>query len=1103
MYCCPPLIVSNPLRQNYTYFFMKKMLFLVLWLLPCWLSAQSVDAVALRKVDSLNTLCESIMDAEDYETAFTINEAAQQKAVSNLGRTSAAYGRACLHRAYLYYFSKNANLAEAAKWGLESRGVYAKSSGVSSLEYGRSCFFLGCLYFKTNDRTQSEALLLESISAFEQFAGREHADYAAGVLVLGALYQRTYGIYTDNECYFLQYPALLRLKGLVGEKHPSYVQTLQNVGDFFTNIHHFEGAEAVLIEAKALRAASDKESLAYAEVLLLLSNLYRVWDRYEQAKPFIEEAIDVVKRKVGESHSAYASVLNKAALFYEETDSNRAKQYWREAEQILEKTRGISNDYYLAAVKNLIEIYRLRGDYTQAGNLHRISRKILDGMLGISSVDYSKTGLTNVGFVSTQDRKVMLFEESQKIMHYIVSSDQSFEAGALAFLGEIFLMKGGYVQAQSSYRAAAAIQKKILDGQDRSYAATLDTPNPAYSAWIKGERKQKLFNDTESSQSLRSLSILYDQRNQSEQTGVYWAHFNKTARNLIKKVAQNVSEHRYVVAGAFAMPMPSPRMTKLFELLQQTPLQSLASACYDDALFFKGVLLKNTQTLGSAKNELDTLDSFSKEFYEDVVLENTQALGSPKNGLDTLRIIYADWLNTLHQLDNQYDLPLPDQKSISALNKKKDMYEEGLHIPLRRLAFRSGETSWKDVQSKLQEGEVAIEFVTYPKGSAKDNTCYVALVLLPNAEAPLFIPLFKESELTAVFPDATKVKDKFYNALYDPNQQGTQLYDLIWKPIAAYLPAGAKVYFSPAGLLHRLNLPALPTPAGKTAAEQWNLIQLQSTGQLVETTPTVTSATAVLYGGIEYDDAATTKGTSVFDNGLRGPYFSQTDSTLRKATWGYLKWTAVEVKTVAPLLQQKGYKTNVMEGIAATEASLKSLGNNADPSPSVLHIATHGYFFPDPAAAQSPSESNQFKMSEHPMIRSGLILAGGNHAWKTGRPLYEGQEDGILTAFEISQMNLSNTELVVLSACETGLGDLVGNEGVYGLQRAFKIAGARYLIMSLWQVPDFHTQVFMSAFYKHWLEGGISIPEAFRATQSELKAKYGDAFKWAGFGWVR
>lgn len=102
-------------------------------------------------------------------------------------------------------------------------------------------------------------------------------------------------------------------------------------------------------------------------------------------------------------------------------------------------------------------------------------------------------------------------------------------------------------------------------------------------------------------------------------------------------------------------------------------------------------------------------------------------------------------------------------------------------------------------------------------------------------------------------------------------------------------------------------------------------------------------------------------------------------------------------------------------------------------------------------------------------MRSGLILAGGNHAWKTGKPIRPDMEDGILTAYEICQLNLRNTELVVLSACETGLGDLQGNEGVYGLQRAFKIAGAKNLIMSLWQVPDQQTKELMTLFYKYWL----------------------------------
>jgi len=137
-------------------------------------------------------------------------------------------------------------------------------------------------------------------------------------------------------------------------------------------------------------------------------------------------------------------------------------------------------------------------------------------------------------------------------------------------------------------------------------------------------------------------------------------------------------------------------------------------------------------------------------------------------------------------------------------------------------------------------------------------------------------------------------------------------------------------------------------------------------------------------------------------------------------------------------------------------------------------------------------------MSDHPMLRSGLIMAGGNTAWQ-GKQTLEGKEDGILTAYEISQMNLSNTELVVLSACETGLGEIQGNEGVYGLQRAFKIAGAKYLIMSLWQVPDKQTSLLMTTFYKKWLEDKMAIPDAFHAAQKELREIGLDPYQWAGF----
>lgn len=132
------------------------------------------------------------------------------------------------------------------------------------------------------------------------------------------------------------------------------------------------------------------------------------------------------------------------------------------------------------------------------------------------------------------------------------------------------------------------------------------------------------------------------------------------------------------------------------------------------------------------------------------------------------------------------------------------------------------------------------------------------------------------------------------------------------------------------------------------------------------------------------------------------------------------------------------------------------------------------------------------------MLRSGLVLAGANYYCKNKRPLTNA-EDGMLVAYEVRDLNLRNTELAVLSACQTGLGDVVGSEGVYGLQRAFRIAGAKFLIVSLWQVPDEQTQELMRLFYQNWLDKKESLRDAFNHAQQELREKEPSPYMWAGF----
>ncbi|MCB0644109.1 MAG: CHAT domain-containing protein, partial [Phaeodactylibacter sp.] len=387
-----------------------------------------------------------------------------------------------------------------------------------------------------------------------------------------------------------------------------------------------------------------------------------------------------------------------------------------------------------------------------------------------------------------------------------------------------------------------------------------------------------------------------------------------------------------------------------------------------------------------------------------------------------------------------------------------------------------------------------------------------ALVLKAGQEAPAFIPLFEEDELLALIQASEQSKSTAINELYAarggrPKQTTAKgLLELNWKPLEAELAATQRIYFVPSGLLHRINLGAVALDNHQTLADRYELIQLGSSRQLVSRSSGSRLPTkALLMGGINYE----LKEVEEVDSNPDALKFEvadinldHVDRSLLNGRWDFLEWTENEVQDIADVLRGTQVPVSVKTGDTATEDAFRLAGAHP-PSPQILHLATHGFFFPDPEMhlkeiEADPQGKSTFHLSEHPMIRSGLVLAGANHVW-TGNEALPNREDGILTAYEISQLDLSNTELVVLSACETGLGDIQGNEGVYGLQRAFKIAGARYLIMSLWQVPDKETQEFMTTFYREWLEQHRTIPEAFRQTQARMREKYKQPYAWAGF----
>ncbi len=416
---------------------------------------------------------------------------------------------------------------------------------------------------------------------------------------------------------------------------------------------------------------------------------------------------------------------------------------------------------------------------------------------------------------------------------------------------------------------------------------------------------------------------------------------------------------------------------------------------------------------------------------------------------------------------------------------------------------QSSNITWEVIQKRLKKKEVAIEFVSIESENINNN---VALLLQPNNQKAIYIYLCTQQQIDSLWQvskqgEVNNAINQFYN--------NPKLYELIWKPLEKHLVGVSKIYFAPAGGLHKIAFQALTGSDGEKLSKKYDMIQLTSTRELMDKELYTINSTAnfALFGGINYDADSTqlSQNKANFTNNDISYTINTRDS--KKEKFSKLQFTDNEVKGIASLFNRK--VNQLFTGNAATEEQFKLLGSYTKPSPTIIHLATHGFYFDETNVDKHSLEkqtfeeigkkSNGFKKSSNPLLRSGLVMAGANHAWQ-GKPAFKGLEDGILTAQEIANLNLSNTKLVVLSACESGLGDIKNNnEGVYGLQRAFKMAGVEYLLVSLWSVDDFTTQKMMRLFYTN-LKTGLSIEESYKSMVENIKKQYPDEpFKWASF----
>ena len=483
-----------------------------------------------------------------------------------------------------------------------------------------------------------------------------------------------------------------------------------------------------------------------------------------------------------------------------------------------------------------------------------------------------------------------------------------------------------------------------------------------------------------------------------------------------------------------------------------------AQYAYNSALVSKGLLLNTTKDI------------------------ETIAASSEDNNVKTL---YYKLLSVRKELNDAEDSVI-----IGKLNKEQENTEKKLIESISSLVKYTSNLSldWKSIRHSLQNHQVALEFISIDGSVLPNNVVsesYGAVLLKKDWENPKFVVLSDKVDVDKL---SNRIVEAFNNGNglkgAQWNYVGKQLFKRIWEPLTAYMEPGDTIYFSPIGLLSLVPLEALPNSEGIAIDDIFVIHRVSSTRDLCKPERPKNINNVVLFGGLTYTAIQDTATINNFGKSRKG--------------WQELPATADEVENITYKLKEYGIKTETFENAKGTEVAFRGLtGSHVD----IIHIATHGFYFNDKESNMlqflrsidiKPRQDNHVSQLQ----RTGLMLSGGQAAW-LGLRKQKRDADGILLSSEIASLDLHNVGLVVLSACQTGLGD-ISEDGVVGLQRAFKMAGVETLIMTLWKVDDKATSYMMVNFYNQLLSGKDK-HDAFRIAKKMVKDKFKDPFYWAPF----
>ena len=1041
-----------------------------------------------KTINSLNNLGLLYRDQSQYAKAEPYLVEALKIRREALGNKHPDTALSLNNLARNYY--DQAQYAKAEPFYLESLKIWRETLDDKHPNIAQSLNNLGLLYRDQAQFTKAEPYLLEALKIRREALGNKHPNTALSLNNLGLLY-------SDQNQYAKAEPLYLELlkicRETLGNKHPNTALSLNYLARNYYAQGQDAKAEPLYLESlKIWREALGNKHPNIAQSLNNLGLLYRDQAQFTKAEPYLLEALKIRREALGNKHPNTALSLNNLGLLYSDQNQYaKAEPLYLESLKIRREALGNKHPDTAYTLFNVSKIYFLQAQYAKAEPLILESLKIRREALGNKHPDTASTLLQLANLYSAQGQyaKAELLDlEALKIRREIHGDKHPETIQVLNNLSTLYAVQGQFAKAQPLLIENLKIQREIYGDKNPAVAQSLNTLGFCYShqgQYTKAEslylealkiwREPKEYKEPGTALSLTNLAWLYSKQAQYAKAEPLLIEALKIDREIHGDKHPDTALRLYNLARNFSEQAQYAKAEPLLvEALKITTnclnVSSTIQGENAQILMTKGFKFYLNGSLDNALGNHTPGGGYDHVLSWKGMIYRRQNLLRALQGNDPLKKELSDTIRQLATLLNSTPKPGEDQAfqdKVKALSDKKEELEKELAklIPSLNLA----KITPSDLQNLIAPDTALIDIFNY-------GGPYTAWVI--RKDKPIVrVELGSAEDIdNLVFQWRSSLSTR-KSPSEGPQDPASALRGKVWLPIAKHLEGAKTVIISPDGMLGTLPFTALPgEDIKKYLIEERNIAVvpfLQTLPDLLAKKESTGIASLLALGDVAYDVEATSQSNTSGLLAVRGK---------KGAKWNRLPGTKTEILSIENSFR-KYFPSGSLVELNQNKASEQSVRESA-PKSRYLHFATHGFFADESIKVEDFDQDGDKKMmvgeaatGENPGLLSGLVLAGVN------LPPKGNGDDGILTASEVAELDLTGVELAILSACETGLGKTAGGEGIFGLQRAFQLAGARTVVASSWKVPDLSTKELMVRFYGNLWEKKMGKLEALREAQ--------------------